>query len=103
VSTPIPDALTTMDGPAALPRDNGELVFAAPWEGRAVALALALVERLDLPWDAFRLRLVDAIADDPERPYYESWAAALEGLVLGLELATPDAIAAATPTERSPL
>ena len=103
MSAPIPDAVSFMDGTAALPRDNGELVFAAPWEGRAVALAVALVERLDLPWDAFRLRLIDAIADEPDRPYYESWAAALESLVVSLDLATPDALAAATPTQRPTL
>jgi len=55
------------------------------------------------PWDAFRLRLIDAIADIPGRPYYESWAAALESLVVSLELATPDALSAATPTTRAPL
>jgi nitrile hydratase accessory protein len=89
-----------MGGQAALPRDNGELVFAAPWEGRAVALAVALVERLDLPWDAFRLRLIDAIAEQPDRPYYESWAAALESLVVSLDLTTEAALDAATPSER---
>lgn len=99
----IPDEIAFMDGVSALPRDNGELVFNAPWEGRAFALAVALVERLDLPWDTFRQRLMDAIAQDPDRPYYESWAIALEGLVLSLELTTPDALDAATPTERAPL
>ena len=59
----LPDEVALMDGDAALPRDNGELVFAAPWEGRVVAVAVALVDRLDLPWDAFRLRLIDAIAE----------------------------------------
>ena len=103
MSGPIPDEVALMAGPEALPRDNGELRFVAPWEGRAVALAVALVERLALPWDAFRLRLIDAIADDPDRPYYESWAVALESLVVSLELATPDVLTAATPTERAPL
>ena len=98
--TAIPDEVAMMDGYAALPRDNGELVFAAPWEGRAVALAVALVERLDLPWDAFRLRLIDAIAEQPDRPYYESWAAALESLVVGLDLTTEATLDAATPSER---
>jgi nitrile hydratase accessory protein len=92
-----------MEGQHAPPRDNGELVFTAPWEGRAFALAVALVERLELPWDAFRQRLMDAIADDPGRPYYESWAAALETLVISLGLSTPDALDSATPTERAPL
>ena len=32
--------ITNMDGHAALPRANGELVFPAPWEGRAFALAV---------------------------------------------------------------
>lgn len=92
-----------MDGVTALPRDNGELVFAAPWQGRAFAVAVALVEQLDLPWDAFRQRLIDAIAEDPDRPYYESWAVALESLVVGLGLTTSEALDTATPTERAPL
>ena len=99
----LPDEVALMDGSAALPRDNGELVFAAPWEGRAVAVAVALVDRLGLPWDAFRLRLIDAIADDQDRPYYESWAVALESLVVSLGLATDDSLVAATPEERAPL
>ena len=53
-SAPWSDDVALMEGPAALPRDNGELVFSAPWEARAFALAVALVDRLDLPWDAFR-------------------------------------------------
>ena len=92
-----------MEGPAALPRDNGELVFSAPWEARAFALAVALVDRLGLPWDAFRSRLIEQIAAEPDRPYYESWAAALESLVLSLGLTTTDALAAAESTERRPL
>jgi nitrile hydratase accessory protein len=99
----LPDEVALMDGPAALPRDNGELVFAAPWEGRAVAVAVTLVNRLDLPWDAFRSRLIEAIAAEPARPYYESWATALESLVLDLRLTTTEAITAATPSERPPL
>ena len=103
MSAELPDAVVTMEGAAALPRDNGEVVFRAPWEGRALALAVALVERLDLPWDAFRLRLVDAIAEVPDRSYYESWSVALESLVLGLDLATPALLDAATPMERTSL
>ncbi|MEX2393621.1 MAG: nitrile hydratase accessory protein, partial [Actinomycetota bacterium] len=95
-------AATPLDD-ETLPRDNGELVFDAPWEARALAVAVALVEKLDLPWDTFRHRLMAAIADDPARPYYESWGVALESLVLSLELASTDALDAATPTERAPL
>lgn len=98
----LPDHVALMDG-APLPRDNGELVFDAPWEARALAMAVALTERLGLSWDDFRHRLMHAIADEPDRPYYESWAAALESLVVELDLATPEGLDAATPTQRAPL
>ena len=103
MSESLPRDVELMEGLGALPRDNGELRFAAPWEGRALALAVALVEHLDLPWDAFRRRLIDAIADVPDRPYYESWTVALESLVVDLGLATPSRLDSVTPTERSPL
>jgi len=95
VSTPLNDE--------SLPRDNGELVFEAPWQARALAIAVALVDKLGLPWDAFRRRLMDEIAKDPQRPYYENWSAALESMVVDLNLTTPAALDAAAPTEREPL
>jgi len=73
--------ISDMGGAEALPRDNGELVFAAPWEGRALAMAIGAVQALGLPWDEFRSRLIAEIAADGERPYYESWLAALERLL----------------------
>ncbi len=88
---------------ASLPRDNGELVFDAPWQARALAIAVALTEKLGLPWDVFRLRLMDEIAKDPQRPYYESWGAALESMVVELNLTTPAALDAAAPATRAPL
>jgi nitrile hydratase accessory protein len=103
VSAELPDAVALMDGRSALPRDNGELVFAAPWEARAVALAVAVVEQLGEPWDAFRLRLIEAIAEAPDRAYYESWVAALEALVVDGGLTTPDALDTAMPIERPSL
>jgi nitrile hydratase accessory protein len=88
---------------ASLPRDNGELVFEAPWQARALAIAVALVDKLGLPWDAFRRRLMAEIAKDPDRPYYESWGAALESMVVELNLATSAGLDAATPLTRPPL
>jgi nitrile hydratase accessory protein len=76
-----------MDGVASLPCDNGDLVFEAPWQGRVLAMAVGLVQQLDLRWDEFRARLVNAITDHPDRPYYESWTAALEALVIDLDVA----------------
>jgi nitrile hydratase accessory protein len=80
-----------MAGPAALPRANGDLVFDSPWQGRAFGTAVATVSHLGLHWDEFRHRLMAAIADAPDRPYYDSWVVALERLVVdrGL-LSTPD-------------
>ena len=75
-----------MDGAAALPRANGEIVFDAPWQGRVLGLAVGLVQQQGLEWDAFRRHLIAAIADDPDRPYWESWTAALEALVAQLGL-----------------
>lgn len=103
MSRQLPDDVALMDGVSALPRDNGELVFSAPWEGRALALAVALVEELDLPWDEFRQRLIAAVAEAPDRPYYESWAIALESLVVGLGLTTSAELDATTPSVRLPL
>jgi hypothetical protein len=67
-----------LSGPAAPPRRNGELVFEAPWQARAFAIAVSLLQRDGLGWDAFRPHLVAAIAEDPGAPYYESFVAALE-------------------------
>jgi nitrile hydratase accessory protein len=86
-----------------LPRDNGELIFDAPWQARALAIAVALVDQLGLPWDAFRHRLMASIAEEPDRPYYESWTKALESLVVAKDLATTVALDDAMPTQRSPL
>ena len=69
------------DGPAAPPRANGELVFAAPWESRAFGMAVTLAEQGRFSWDGFRDHLVREIATAPDRPYYESWLAALEGVL----------------------
>jgi nitrile hydratase accessory protein len=70
-----------LEGEAALPRKNGELVFAAPWEGRAFGLAVLLSEKGAYDWDDFRTRLVGEIARGGEA-YYESWLDALESLLL---------------------
>jgi nitrile hydratase accessory protein len=103
VTAELPDDIALMDGATALPRDNGELTFAAPWEGRALALAVAIAEQLELPWDEFRQRLIGAVAAAPDRPYYESFAAALEHLVVDLGLTTPAALDAAMPSVRPSL
>lgn len=70
------------DGPTAPPRRNGELAFDEPWQARAFGLAAAVVEtRFGGDREPFRRRLIEAVADRPDRPYWESWLAALESLL----------------------
>jgi hypothetical protein len=69
-----------------LPRDNGTPVFDAPWQGRALALAVVTVDRTGRDWDDFRTQLIAAIAERPERPYWESWVDALDRFVAQIGL-----------------
>ena len=81
----------------AVPRRNGELAFDAPWQSRAFGLAAAVVEtRFGKDWEPFRRQLVAAIAADEQRPYWESWTAALEALLVSEGLVPADELAAAT-------
>jgi len=77
------DLLDDLDtaGPTAPPRKNGELVFDAPWEGRAFGLTVAILEREGLAWDDFRPHLIRAIDADPDHTYYEQLAVALDTFV----------------------
>ena len=79
---PVLPEIRDMTGPAALPRTNGDLVFDAPWQGRAFGTAIATARHLGLEWDEFRRRLIETIADAPDRPYYDAWVVALEHLVI---------------------
>ncbi|HEX6934776.1 MAG TPA: hypothetical protein VF162_21725 [Streptosporangiaceae bacterium] len=70
-----------------LPRRNGELAFDAPWQGTVFALAAAVVDHaFGGDREPFRQQLIKAIATEPDRPYWESWTAALETLVRTLPL-----------------
>jgi hypothetical protein len=76
-----------VDGPAAPPRRNGELVFEAPWQSRVFGLAAAIVETcFDGDREPFRRELIRTIASEPERDYWDSWTIALEALVVQAEL-----------------
>ena len=80
-----------------VPRRNGELAFDAPWQARAFGLAAAVVQtRFDDDWEPFRTRLIAAVAADEGRPYWESWTAALEHLLVSAHLVPADDLAALT-------
>jgi nitrile hydratase accessory protein len=97
----VDDRIANMDEAIALPRANGELLFAAPWEARAFGLAVALNEAGLYPWSDFSQGLAQQIAHDeaetegaPEGNYYERWLATLETLVVANGLVTPAEIEA---------
>jgi nitrile hydratase accessory protein len=72
------------------PRDNGEILFQRPWEGRAFGMAIALSKKGHYEWEEFRQGLIASIAeweathckDDPDWDYYLRWLSSLESLVL---------------------
>jgi nitrile hydratase accessory protein len=87
VSAPGPAAVLDIDGPAAPPRSNGELVFAEPWESRAFGLAMSLHAGGVFEWEEFRRQLIAAVAEAEAGTgagggepfsYYRCWLAALE-------------------------
>jgi nitrile hydratase accessory protein len=91
------------DGPASPPRQNGELVFAAPWESRLFGLTMALHRSGLFEWDEFRRLLIEEIeswqrvhASAGAWSYYERWQAAFERL-----LASKDVCARAELGERA--
>jgi nitrile hydratase accessory protein len=89
-------SLLDVEGPAAPPRSNGELVFAEPWESRAFGMAVTLHAGGAFEWEDFRQELIAAIGRyeaDPaagEWSYYRCWLEALER-VLDVEGVVPAA------------
>ena len=75
-------------GAAPLPRDNGELVFEEPWQGRVLGMGVVALERTGASWADFRPHLVAAIERRPHDPsesaataYYAAFAEALESFL----------------------
>jgi nitrile hydratase accessory protein len=75
-----------LEGEAAPPRRNGELVFEAPWQGRAFGIGVALCERGLYEWREFQAKLIETIGESGRQQepaaYYEDWLRALERLLL---------------------
>ena len=85
-----------MEGPAALPRKNGELVFEEPWQGRAFGMAVALQEQGIYEWEEFRQALIAQVAAAEARGgpfvYYEAWLATFEELLAKKGLVTREEV-----------
>jgi nitrile hydratase accessory protein len=82
------EARREIEGPAAPPRLNGELVFEAPWQGRVFGLTHALCDADLFSWDDFQATLIQEIGaweragtDDAPYRYWERWLAATERLL----------------------
>jgi nitrile hydratase accessory protein len=78
-----------LDAETPLPRDNGELVFEEPWQGRALGMGVVAIERTGAAWPEFRRHLAAAIAARPRAEgeseataYYAAWLDALEALLV---------------------
>lgn len=73
-------------------------VFDEPWQAEAFALVVQLQHTGVFSWREWTQALAHQIAAAGEAAdgarYYEHWLAALESLVAGRGLATPDALAA---------
>lgn len=87
----------SMDGDTAPPRQNGELVFGAPWESRAFGMAVALHAAGMYGWNEFSAQLGQEFAEhagehvhdrvlppapEAESDYYAHWLASLEDVLL---------------------
>ena len=92
--------ISAMEAQIALPRENGELVFQAPWEARAFGLAVALNQQDLYAWGEFSAELAATIAaaeqnNDPAN-YYARWIASLEELVIARGLISREQLDART-------
>jgi nitrile hydratase accessory protein len=98
-------AARELDGAAAPPMSNGELVFDAPWQGRVFGIARDLADRGVYQWDDFRARLIDEIASfdrgvaasgapAPPYHYYDHFLRALEVLLVERGLIEPGELGA---------
>jgi nitrile hydratase accessory protein len=88
-----------VDGLAAPPRSNGELVFAEPWQSRAFGMTMALTTAGTLDWEEFRQQLIVQVAGwEQSAPsgetfsYYDCWLDALEHVLVARALVTSEAV-----------
>lgn len=87
---------TQLDTLPRLPRDEGEPVFAEPWQAQAFALAVTLSELKHFTWNEWADVLAQELKADAARGepddgsrYYHCWLAALERLVVAKQLSDP--------------
>ena len=89
-----------LDGRAAPPLANGEVVFEAPWQSRVFGMARALCEQGLFEWDDFRQCLIAEIEQyDQSHPegegyqYFDHFLNALASLLAQRELCAASELA----------
>jgi len=82
-----------------IPRDEGGLVFAEPWQAQAFALAVKLSEAGHFAWKEWAAALADELKaaetrgePDDGSHYYEHWVVTLERLVTAKGLTNESAL-----------
>lgn len=95
MSEDIAKDIAYMRGDAALPRKNGELVFAEPWQGRAFGMAVALHDHDRYAWSEFQAQLIKQIGHAQGETadadyYYQHWLSALEQLLIDKQIIDPE-------------
>jgi nitrile hydratase alpha subunit/nitrile hydratase accessory protein len=94
-SSAVEETVASVRADSELPADDGDVVFAAPWQARAFAMVVRLRHDDRFAWSAFQRRLVEAVdaapdgPADPETAYYEQWLAAFERLLVDEEMLAP--------------
>lgn len=90
-------AALDLEGPAAPPRTNGELVFSEPWESRIFGVTVSMHQAGCFEWPAFQGQLIAAIArweadhaDDEAFSYYTCWLQGFESLLAQMGVIEPD-------------
>jgi nitrile hydratase accessory protein len=88
-----------LEGAAAPPRSNGELVFAEPWESRAFAMAVALNQADAFTWQRFQAALIARIArwegaadERAQWSYYHHWLGALQDVLSDVDAVRSDEV-----------
>ena len=80
-----------LEGRLSPPLENGEVVFAAPWQSRIFGIAVGLSEQGHYSWAEFQEYLIAAIgewdeSDTDPYEYYDHFAKALTRLLVDRSL-----------------
>jgi nitrile hydratase accessory protein len=88
-----------IEGRAAPPRANGELVFSAPWESRIFGVTVSLYQAGLFDWRSFQRELIRSIGRWEANPvegepysFWSCWLDASERLLAGLDVVGQTAI-----------